>query len=153
MYPSYRPNRVTPEVKKNKIYVAGSVKNNINRIRDIVAVLSHMDYKISHDWTKTNQEKFNDDSTYRYNEMVNQLHGIRYCDFFVLVLPAGRGSYIELGYALSLNKKIFVLAENQDQVNEVGLLRTGVLDVEVVFNLKDLLDKLKLRKDESEIPF
>ena len=36
-------------------------------------------------------------------------------DIVIILLPAGRGTHIELGMALALNKKIFLCSSNKDE--------------------------------------
>lgn len=43
--------------------------------------------------------------------------GIIDSDVVIILLPAGRGTHIELGMALALNKKIFLCTDNKEEFN------------------------------------
>ena len=48
-----------------------------------------------------------------YSKLEQQ--GIIDSDVVIILLPAGRGTHIELGMALALNKKIFLCSENKEE--------------------------------------
>lgn len=50
-----------------------------------------------------------------YSKLEQQ--GIIDSDVVIILLPAGRGTHIELGMALALNKKIFLCSETKEEFN------------------------------------
>jgi hypothetical protein len=62
-----------------------------------------------------------------------------YCDTGVLVMPAGRSAFSELGYMAGQKKRTFVLMDQQPARYDVMLkLYSGV-----VFGMDELLERLK----------
>lgn len=62
---------------------------------------------IKNDITKKNLEKYAKEET---QAIVNS-------DIIIILLPAGRGTHVELGMALALNKKIFLCSETNEEFN------------------------------------
>lgn len=127
-------------IYNNGIYVAGSVKYNKARIQDIIDVLAYTGWRVTYDWTRINQEKLNDNDAYRQQVIQEELWGIKQADAFVLVLPPGRGAHVELGYALALNKKIFILAQDPKQLDEVLIYKKASFTV--CYSITELLQSL-----------
>lgn len=128
------------EIYNNGIYVAGSVKNNKERISDIQEILSYLGWRVTYDWTKADQERIWTDPAYREQLITAELYGIQTADAFLLALPGGRGAHVELGYALAQNKKIFILAQNEEQLKEVMIYNKG--SFVVCYSLSQVLYKL-----------
>lgn len=123
----------------NSVYIASSVKN-LERCKDIMDILAYTGWRSSYDWTRADQKKVLDDAYYKTKLIDEELHGIKNADAFILVLPAGRGAHVELGYALAMNKKIFILAQNREQLKEV-LIYNKVSFV-VTYSLVELLTEM-----------
>lgn len=87
-----------------KFYIGSSFKN-IDNVRYLRDKLKEMGLTHTYDWTQ-NQRALT----------VNQLREIGQSekaaviesDFVVILLPAGKGSHIELGMALGQNKKVYL---------------------------------------------
>lgn len=62
---------------------------------------------IKNDITKKDLEKYAKEET---QAIVNS-------DIIIILLPAGRGTHVELGMALALNKKIFLCSETNEEFN------------------------------------
>lgn len=100
-------------------YIATALDNykNHNKLRD--AFLEH-NKSITFDWTLHYHKGVKDIS---YEEMKKvgalELNGVKTADFIVVLLPGGRGTHVELGYALGCNKKIFIHASDPE-ILQVG---------------------------------
>lgn len=46
-----------------------------------------------------------------------ELEAIIDSDIIIILLPAGRGTHVELGMSIALNKKIFLCADNKEEFN------------------------------------
>lgn len=96
-----------------KFYVASSFKN-IDNVRYVSEQLKSKGYIHTYDWTKNARA-----STYEDLKQIGQQekNAIEEADFIVILLPAGKGSHIELGIALGLNKRIILYSPNDEIYN------------------------------------
>lgn len=93
-----------------KYYIATSLSKaqSHNMVRDCLNAMQH---QISYDWTTHGSVK--SVSFDRLREVaVLELNGIADSDFVVVLLPGGYGTHVELGFALSSGKKIFLHSED-----------------------------------------
>jgi len=60
-----------------------------------------------------NKEYYTIEDLIEYSELEQQ--GIIDSDVVIILLPAGRGTHIELGMALALNKRIFLCSETKEE--------------------------------------
>lgn len=96
-----------------KFYISSSFDN-----RDVVRVASFLfnqsEFINTYDWTLH-------DKAVTFEEFrmigVEEERGIKDADFFVILLPAGKGSHIELGMALALNKRIYLYSPDEEIYN------------------------------------
>jgi len=98
-----------------KIYVASGLKNK-ELVSSTIAFLSYFGHKVTCDWTQFDEEKIQSCAEYRQWAIDSELKGIEDCDLFLMILPAGRGSHIELGYATAKQKQIIILGEKIEGV-------------------------------------
>ncbi|MEK3981667.1 nucleoside 2-deoxyribosyltransferase [Psychrobacillus sp. FSL K6-2836] len=93
-----------------KFYIASSFKN-IDMVRNVSEKLKNKGYILVYDWT--------------VNENVTTLEELRVigekektavieADVVVVLLPAGKGSHIELGIAIGNGKKIYLYSPNKE---------------------------------------
>ena len=93
-----------------KFYIASSLKN-IDQVRDVSKRLKNKGFIHTYDWT--------------VNENVTTLEELRVigekeknaiieADVVVVLLPAGKGSHIELGIAIGNGKKIYLYSPNKE---------------------------------------
>lgn len=91
-----------------KVFVAGSI-NNINSIKDLMKSIKSNGHSIVHDWTDQFDER-------RKQEFcLKDIGGIKESDVLIACMEncrtLCRGTLIEIGIALALNKKIIVIGE------------------------------------------
>ena len=79
----------------------------------------------------------------KYSELEQK--GIIEADIVIILLPAGRGTHIELGMALALNKKIFLCSSTKEEfsientVNFYQLPQIRRLDGSADDNIKQII--------------
>lgn len=122
-----------------KFYISTSTKN-INEAKALIGILSREGYICSYDWTQhiINKNGSNDE----FCEISKfELNGIENCDFFILVLPGGKGSHVELGYALAY-KKYFILISDVQNLSLYDCPFYSLSDYCIPFDISLLLEKL-----------
>lgn len=93
-----------------KFYIASSF-NNIEQVRQLSNELKLRGYIHSYDWTQNERaNSFEALSTIGEKEKEAVINS----DFLVILLPAGKGSHIELGIALGLGKRIYLYSPTNE---------------------------------------
>ena len=94
-------------------YIASSFKN-IEQVRELSSVLKLKGFTQSYDWTQNEKaNSFEKLATIGEKEK----EAVMNSDFLVILLPAGKGSHIELGIALGLGKRIYIYSPT-NEINE-----------------------------------
>jgi nucleoside 2-deoxyribosyltransferase len=93
-----------------KFYVASSFANK-DKVQRVSSVLSELGYIHTYDWTRNDRA-----STLGQLQEIGELEkrAVMESDFLVALLPAGKGSHIEMGIAIGLDKPVYVLSPNED---------------------------------------
>ncbi|MEK3886445.1 group-specific protein [Bacillus sp. FSL K6-3431] len=96
-----------------KFYVASSFKN-IVAVRCVSKQLINKGYIQTYDWTNNARS-----STLENLKEIGQeeKNAVMEADFIIVLLPAGKGSHIELGIALGQGKRIFLYSPNNEVSN------------------------------------
>lgn len=123
-----------------KFYVASSFKN-IDTVRYVCQQLKKRGFIHTYDWTKNQRAStFDDLRVIAFQEKKAVIES----DFIIVLLPAGKGSHIELGIALGQGKKIFLYSPNGD-INNFETTSTFYHLDEVekcMGSIEDLLEKV-----------
>lgn len=93
-----------------KYYIATSLSRvtEHNLIRDSLKTFQH---EIAYDWTLHGSVK--SVSIERLREVaIFELNGILESDFVIVLLPGGKGTHLELGFALGNGKRTFLHSED-----------------------------------------
>ena len=98
----------------NRFYIASSLKNS-ELVNYYSKILEKNGWKHTYNWTKNindvkNMENLIENAKLEQNAIINS-------DIVIVLLPAGRGTHIELGMALALNKKIYLCSNKKDEFN------------------------------------
>ena len=95
-----------------KFYIGSGFKN-CELVNYYSKILENNGWKHTYNWTKniSNYETIED--LIEYSKLEQK--GINDADVVIILLPAGRGTHIELGMALALNKKIFLCSATEDE--------------------------------------
>ncbi|MDQ0971366.1 nucleoside 2-deoxyribosyltransferase [Neobacillus niacini] len=99
-----------------KFYIASSFKN-IEKVRYVSKKLKDKGFIHTYDWTLNENV-----TTLEELKAIGQKekNAVIEADFVVVLLPAGKGSHIELGIAIGNGKKIYLYSPN----NEVDNIET-----------------------------
>lgn len=96
-------------------FYIGSGMKNCELVNYYSKILEEKGWKHTYNWAKN----INGDETIKdlieYSKLEQQ--GIIDSDVVIILLPAGKGTHIELGMALALNKKIFLCSETKEEFN------------------------------------
>lgn len=97
-----------------KFYVASSFKN-IDKVRYVSKQLAQRGFTLTYDWTIPDEAL-----TLERLKEIGQLEkrAVSEADVVIVLLPAGKGSHIELGLALGFGKKVILYAPD-DEVNRI----------------------------------
>lgn len=100
-------------MQQRTFYIASSFKNK-NEVRNISKLLIDKGYIHTYDWTLNNRA-----TSLQALEKIGkeELAAVKNSDFIIVILPAGKGSHIELGIAIGLGKKIFLYSPNKEVNN------------------------------------
>lgn len=95
-----------------KFYIGSGFKN-CELVNYYSKILEENGWQHTYNWAKniSNDETIED--LIEYSKLEQK--GIRDADVVIILLPAGRGTHIELGMALALNKKIFLCSTTKDE--------------------------------------
>ncbi|MFS0785715.1 group-specific protein [Shouchella sp. 1P09AA] len=85
-------------------YIASSF-TNIDSVRALSSSLQNEGYVQTYDWTK-NERATSVQQLKAIGEREKQ--AVQDADAFILLLPGGKGSHVELGLAIASNTKIFI---------------------------------------------
>lgn len=96
------------------VYVIGKFEEKV-AVREMMSVLVNAGFSISHDWTVFDTRTVPPEQRAEYEEecAVNDLRGVADADAIVMLNhPELYGGMIEMGYALRLGLRVFVLQCN-----------------------------------------
>lgn len=98
-----------------KFYVASSFGNK-DTVRYVSQTLKNKGFIHTYDWTKNERA-----STFNDLKLIGsqEKNAIIESDFVIVLLPAGKGSHIELGIALGQGKKIYLYSPDEEINNLV----------------------------------
>ena len=96
-----------------RFYIASGLKNhaNVSRLADLLKDRGHVH---TYDWTihgaVYKPEKLWSENVNAMLEVsVAEMNGVRSADIVIVLPPGGRGTHVELGAAIALNKKIYLV--------------------------------------------
>ena len=139
-----------------RIYLIGSLRNR-ERVQDLAERLREDGHEVFDDWLAPGPEA--DDNWKEYSEARGDtyeeaLQGyaakhiydfdkfyIDRADVGVLVMPAGKSGFLELGYMIGRGKRCYILMDNPDRWDVMMLFAD-----KVVFRVDDLLQCIPLGK-------
>lgn len=119
-----------------KFYIGSGFKN-CALVNYYAKVLEENGWEYTYSWTKHICDDVTEDDLIKYARLEQK--GIIDSDVVIILLPAGRGTHIELGMALALNKKIFLCADTKEEFG-----------IENTVNFYELPDIVKLAGTADE---
>lgn len=96
-----------------KFYIATSLENVVGH-HAIRNVLLERGLILTYDWT-THGTAWPRGSAYVRNVIRAEQAGVRDADFVIVLLPGGKGTHVELGMALALNKPVLLVGDPADK--------------------------------------
>lgn len=93
-----------------KFYIASTFANK-EKVREAASLLREMGHVQTYDWT-ANLRASSIDELKLYGDL--EKNAVLEADFLVVLLPAGKGSHIELGIAIGQGKPVYLVAETDD---------------------------------------
>ena len=141
--------------EQKQIYIIGSLRNE--KIPHIAKELRKLGFKVFDDWHSVSP---NGDDLWKeyemkrgrsYEEALRGYHAhnvfnfdkkhIDNSDIGVLIMPAGKSAFLELGYMIGCGKPGFILMDEQERY-DVMVLFTEVTEGAVCFSMEALIEKL-----------
>lgn len=95
-----------------KFYIGSGMKN-CELVNYYSKILEENGWEHTYNWAKNINGDETIEDLVEYSKLEQQ--GIIDSDVVIILLPAGRGTHIELGMALALNKKIFLCSETKEE--------------------------------------
>lgn len=95
-----------------KFYIGSGFKN-AELVNEFSKKLQSHGWKHTFNWTKYISEYETLEDLINYSELEQK--GIEQADAVIIILPAGRGTHIELGMAIALNKKIYLYSNQKEE--------------------------------------
>lgn len=101
-----------------KFYIASSFRN-IDAVRSVAEKLKSNGFVLTYDWTSGCASSITE------LEMIgrNEKQAVMEADFMIILLPAGKGSHVEMGIDLGSGKKVFLYSPDE-KVNDLALTST-----------------------------
>lgn len=96
-----------------KFYIASSFQNK-DTVRNVSEQLKNKGLIQTYDWTKNERA-----STFEELKKIGQyeINAVMEADLVIVLLPAGKGSHIELGIALGRGKRVYLYSPNDELDN------------------------------------
>lgn len=89
-----------------KFYIASSLKN-YEQVRELSRLLRHAGWEHTYDWTlECQREVMTAETLKAIGE--EEYEGIKQSDTVIVLTPQGKGTHVELGIAIALNKKVYL---------------------------------------------
>lgn len=95
-----------------KFYIGSGFKN-VELVNEFSKKLQNYGWKHTFNWTKYINEYETIEDLIKYSRLEQK--GIEEADAVIIILPAGRGTHIELGMAIALNKKIYLYSSQKEE--------------------------------------
>lgn len=97
-----------------KFYIGSGLKN-YKLVNYYAKILKENGLEETYNWVKNIKNDITKKDLEKYAEEETQ--AIVNSDIIIILLPAGRGTHVELGMALALNKKIFLCSKTNEEFN------------------------------------
>lgn len=95
-----------------KFYIGSGFKN-VELVNEFSKKLQNYGWEHTFNWTKYINEYETIEDLIKYSRLEQK--GIEEADAVIIILPAGRGTHIELGMAIALNKKIYLYSSQKEE--------------------------------------
>ena len=93
-----------------KFYIASKLENH-EQVRLLAGLLKGYGWKHTYDWTVHGSVKETDIETLKAVGQ-KEADGVKNADIVIVLTPQGRGTHVELGMAIALNKAVYICHED-----------------------------------------
>ena len=93
-----------------KFYIGSGFKN-VDRVRDLSNELKKLGW--TYNWAEVEVGSETREELVTYSRL--ELAAIEDSDIVIIILPAGRGTHIEMGYAMALGKRIVLYTSDEEE--------------------------------------
>ena len=95
-----------------KFYIGSGLKNS-KIVNEFSKRLQNYGWEHTYNWTENEIGNETKEDLMKYATLEQK--AIEESDVVIIILPAGRGTHIELGMALALNKKVYLYSNSQEE--------------------------------------
>ncbi len=95
-----------------KFYIGSGFKN-VDRVRDLSNELKKLGWIHTYNWAEVEVGSETREELVTYSRL--ELAAIEDSDIVIIILPAGRGTHIEMGYAMALGKRIVLYTSDEEE--------------------------------------
>lgn len=93
-----------------KFYIASKLEN-CEKVKHLAKLLKEIGWEHTYDWTTHDLSKETDMETLKSIGQ-EELDAVKNADVVIVLTPQGRGTHVELGMAIALNKTIYISHED-----------------------------------------
>ena len=94
-----------------KFYIASKLENHA-QVRQLSAMLKQLGWTHTYDWTVHGSVKETDAETLKAVGQ-KEYNGVKDADLVIVLTPQGRGTHVELGMAIALDKLVYLCHEDE----------------------------------------
>jgi len=89
-----------------KFYIASKLEN-YEQVQDLAELLKNFGWEHTYDWTVHGSIKETNMETLK-SVGQKEIDGVKNADIVIVLTPQGRGTHVELGIAIALNKIVYI---------------------------------------------
>lgn len=93
-----------------KFYIASKLEN-YEQVQNLSKLLKDLGWEHTYDWTVHGSIKETDTETLK-SVGKKETDGVKSADIVIILTPQGRGTHVELGIAIALNKIVYICHED-----------------------------------------
>jgi Nucleoside 2-deoxyribosyltransferase len=93
-----------------KFYIASKLEN-YEQVKSLATLLRKFGWEHTYDWTVHGSIKETDFETLKAVGQ-KEYDGVKNADIVIVLTPQGRGTHVELGIAIALNKVVYIFHED-----------------------------------------
>ena len=118
-----------------KFYIGSGFKN-CDLVNYYAKKMEEYGWKHTYNWTSNMSKDVTKENLIEYAKLEKQ--AISDSDIVVILLPAGRGTHVELGMAIALNKRIFLCSSTSEEFSMQNTVNFYQLpNIEKIFGTPD----------------
>lgn len=124
-----------------KFYIGSSFKN-YELVNYVSKKLESRGWVHTYNWAKNISNDETKEDMIQYSLLEKK--AIEQSDVVIILLPAGRGTHIELGMALALNKKVYLWSDNDDDFSLANTVNFYELPevIKIIGNIEKIDEKI-----------